>query len=305
MPKWKEIWARLKQTYQEWDADDAQTWAASVTFYTVLSLAPLLILAVAIAGFVFGAEAASGELAAQMEDMAGSAGAEVVQTAVASAGAPGTGKGIIATVISMLILLWGASKVFGELHTALNRIWGVRLDPNAGWRGMVRKRLTGFGMVLGVGLLLLLTVALSTFLSGLQEFVGEVPGGAWLWGALNFVVSIGLLAVVFGAMFKFVPDVEIQWADVAFGAVLTALLFTIGKFVLGIYLAHGDMGSAYGAASSLVVMLAWIYYSSQIFFLGAEYTQVHACWGGRNIRPNAHAVPLEDPHCGLGAQAGT
>lgn len=291
------IFMRLKETYQQWDEDEAQTWAASITFFTVLSLAPLLILAVAIAGFIFGEDAATGELALQMEDLMGQAGAEVFQSAIASSSTSGSNSGIIAGVISLAVLLWGASKVFGQLRKALNRVWGVRLDPNIGWRGLIIKHVTGFTMVLAVGFLLLLSIIVSAVLSGMEAFFGEAFELPGLWDAANFVVSLVLVAGVFAALFRFVPDVDIEWPDVRFGALVTAILFTVGKFVLGIYLGSASVGSAYGAAGSLVVLLVWVYYSAQIFFFGAEYTQVHARWRDREIGPSEHAIAINEQRC--------
>lgn len=300
MGRAKEGFKTLKTTFQEWKEDDAQTWAASVAYYTIFSLAPLLVLAIAIAGFVFGQEAARGQLVTQMEGMVGESGAQAMQTMIANASGPGGG-GVIATIVSIALLFLGASKVFAELQKAMNRIWEVRSDPDEGWRGALRKRLTGFAMVLGIGLLLLAAVALSIFLSNIQQFVGDVPGGAFVWTAINFVVSIAVIGFLFAALFKYVPDVEIEWSDVWFGAAITAVLFAVGKLLLGLYLSYGSVGSAYGAAGSLVVLLAWIYYSAQIFFFGAEYTQVHAKRSGRGIRPDEHAVRDTDVG-GLGAQ---
>lgn len=282
---------RIKATYTEWKDDDAQTWAASVAFYTIFSLAPLLILAVAIAGFAVGQEAARGELADQMQATLGEAGAEVFQSTVANAGGA---SGVIATIVSAFLLFLGASKVFAELQTALNRIWDVRTDPDQGWRGAVRKRLTGFAMVLGVGVFLLAAVGLSVLLSGVEQFLGGAAVGSWFWEAINFLGSFALIGVVFALLFKFVPDVDIQWSDVWFGAFVTAVLFVLGKLALGVYFAHASFGSTYGAASSLVILLAWIYYSAQIFFFGAEYTQVHARRQGHGIEPDEHAVRESD-----------
>jgi membrane protein len=293
MGRIKQEFGTLKRTFSEWKEDDAQTWAASVAFYTVLSLAPLLILAIAIAGFVFGEQAARGELVTQMENIMGGAGAEVVQTTIANASGPGGG-GAIATLVSIVLLFLGASKVFSELQKAMNRIWDVRTDPDAGWKGAVRKRVTGFAMVLGIGLLLLALVVASALLSGIEQIAPGVPGGALLWSALNFVVTFAIIGLLFATLFKYVPDVEIEWGDVWFGAFITALLFALGKVLLGIYLSQGSVGSAYGAAGSLVVFLVWIYYSAQIFFFGAEYTQVHARQSGREIRPDEHAVREEE-----------
>ncbi len=289
MGRAKKGFSTLKTTLEEWKEDDAQTWAASVAFYTILSLAPLLVLAVAVAGWVFGEQAARGQLVTQMEGMVGEAGAQTIQTIIANASGPGGG-GVIATIISVALLFLGASKVFAELQKAMNRIWDVRTDPDAGWKGAVRKRLTGFAMVLGIGLLLLIAIAASAFLSNIQQFVGQIPGGALVWTALNFVVSLAIIAFLFAALFKYVPDVDIEWSDVWFGAAITAGLFALGKLALGFYLSHATVGSAYGAAGSLVVLLVWIYYSAQIFFFGAEYTQVHAKQSGRTIKPDEHAV---------------
>ncbi len=289
MAKYKD---RIKATYTEWKDDDAQTWAASVAYYAVFSLAPLMILALAIAGFVAGKEAARGELTQQMSGMVGAQGAPVIQSAIANAGT--SGGGVLATIFSSVILIIGATKVFSELQTALNRIWDVRVDPDAGWKGVARKRITGFIMVFAVGILLLAAVGLSTFLTGIQQYLGNVFAGAWFWELINAFGSFAIIWLVFALMFKYVPDVEIEWSDVWFGAFITAVLFVIGKFLMGLYLSQGSFGSAYGAASSLLAVLAWVYYSSQIFFFGAEYTQVHARREGSGIQPDEHAVREAD-----------
>lgn len=289
----KLIWARIMEVYQEWDKDDAQTWAASVTFYTTFSLAPLVVLAVAIAGFVFGEDAARGELARQLNGIMGSAGAELLQSTIASAGTPGSKSGLIATVVSLGLLFFGASKVFGELRSALNRIWSVRIDPEASWKVTVKKKLGGFVMVLSVGFLLLVAIILTTFLKAILGFIGGVAEASWFLKTLNFGGSFVVTTLLFGALFKYVPDVKIQWKDVAFGAFWTAVFFTIGKTALSLYITHGNLGSGYGAASSLVVLLAWIFYSVQIFFVGAEFTQVHARHHGHKIVPDKHAVMVE------------
>jgi membrane protein len=300
MERIKAGFGTLKKTFTEWQEDDAQTWAASVAFYTVLSLAPLLILAISVAGFIFGEQAVQGQLVSQIETVTGGAGAEVIETIIANASGPGGG-GVIATILSIVLLFLGASKVFGELQKAMNRIWDVRSDPDEGWKGVVRKRLIGFAMVLGIGLLLLVAVIVSAMLSGIEQFAGDVPGGPVIWTTLNFVVSLAIIGLLFATLFRYVPDVDIQWSDVWFGAAITAALFALGKLALGVYLSHGSVGSAYGAAGSLVVFLVWIYYSTQIFFFGAEYTQVHAHSSGRRIEPDKHAVHIDDL-TGSGAQ---
>jgi membrane protein len=290
MGRMRESADRVKTTFKEWKEDDAQTWAASVAYYAIFSLAPLLVIAVAIAGFVFGEEAARGELAAQMEEFIGPAGAEVAQTTITNASQPGGG--ILATLVGVALLLLGASKVFTELQKGLNRIWNVRRDPDAGWKVVIQKRLAGFGLVLLFGVLLLAMLAASAAIAVLAQVVGDIPGGVVGWQALDFIVSVALIGVLFAVLFKYVPDVDVTWQDVRFGAVITAVLFVIGKILLGMYLGSGSIASAYGAASSLIVLLAWIYYSAQIFFFGAEYTQVRARREERRIEPDEHAVPL-------------
>lgn len=299
----KKIYAHLKEVFDEWVEDNAQTWAASVTFYTILSLSPLLVLAVAIAGFVFGEEAAQGELARQMHGIMGSAGAEVLQSTIATAGEPGTNKGLIATVVSLVLLFFGASKVFAELRAALNHIWSVKIDPDAGWKVMIQKRLAGFVMVLAVGFFLLVAIAASTFIRMLMGSVSSSINVAWFVPMLNYIVSFVITTLLFGALFKYVPDVKIKWRDVGFGAIWTAVFFTIGKFALGLYVGHGDLGSGYGAAGSLIVLLAWFYYSVQIFFVGAEFTQVHARHQGHRIEPDKHAVITERECSGAASSA--
>lgn len=293
MSRAREAKSMGQDIWQNWKEDDAGTLAASVAFYAIFSLAPLLVLAVAIAGLVFGEQAAQGELAAQMEQWVGSAGAESMQGIIASAGQPGGG-GIFATIFSLAVLFYGASKVFSQLHKSLNRIWDVRIDPNAGFKVTLRRHLTGFVMVIGLGLLLMALIVLSTFLSNLEAFVGDVPGGSTTWMVLNFIVQAGVITLLFAAIFKYVPDVQIEWADVWLGAAFTAVLFVIGQFVLSYYLSSAGPASAYGAAGSFVALLLWIFYSTQILFLGAEFTQVYSAHEDRHIEPTEHAIPEEE-----------
>ncbi|MFU8805412.1 MAG: YihY/virulence factor BrkB family protein [Bradymonadaceae bacterium] len=283
--------------WQNWKEDDAGTLAASVAFYAVFSLAPLLVLAVAIAGLIFGEQAAQGELAAQMEQWVGSAGAEAAQGVIASAGQPGGG-GIFGTIFSIAVLLYAASKIFTQLHKSLNRIWDVRTDPDVGIRGTIRKHITGFAMVLGIGILLVALIILSGFLANLEAFVGDVPGGEGTWMVLNFIVQGAILTFIFAAIFKYVPEVEVEWSDVWLGGAVTAVLFVIGSIALSFYLAQAGPASAYGAAGSLVALLLWIFYSTQILFAGAEFTQVYTRHRGRRIEPSEHAVPEKEAFSG-------
>lgn len=278
----------LKETGQEWSDDDAMTLGAAVAYYAIFSLAPVLILIIAIAGLVYGQQAAQGQLAQQIQGWVGPSGAQAVQSLIANASAGGGG--VIATVTSIALVLLGASAVFAQLQMSLNRIWDVEMDPDEGMMATVRQRALGLLMVFGLGLLVIATIVGGSLLSNMETYVQQVPVGQWLWVVVNGVVSLALLTVVFALLFKYIPDAEVEWRDVWIGAALTAFLFVIGKLVLGWYLGRGTVASGYGAASSLVVLLAWIYYSTLILFLGAEFTQIYARASGREIEPGAHAI---------------
>jgi membrane protein len=267
------VWGLLKQAGSEWVADNAMRLGASLAYYTMLSVAPLLVVITAIGGLAFGPEAARGQLVHEMKDMVGTEGAQAVQTMVAHAYEPTTG--VIASVIGLVVLLLGATGVFVELQDSFNTIWGVQCQAPSGIWGFIRTRLLSFLMILAVGFLLLVSLVISAGLTALGTyFDGLNP--AILWHAVNFLVSLGVITVLFAVMFKFLPDVHIGWKDVWVGAALTAVLFTIGKFLIGLYLGSSGLGSAYGAAGSLAVFLVWVYYSALILFYGAEFTQVYA-----------------------------
>ena len=289
MASTREFGQMARETFQEWSDDDAMTLAAAVAYYAIFSLAPVLILIVAIAGLVWGEQAAQGQLTGQLESLVGGAGAEVLQTSIADAGVGGGG--IIATFASAALLIVGTTGVFAQLQLSLNRIWGVRQDPEAGWWEMIRKRLVGLGIIAGLGLFVIAIVVVSSVLSNIRSLVGGIPGGSWLWLAVDLAVSISLLTLAFAFLFRYVPDVDIQWSDVWIGSAITAVLVALGKRGLGLYIGSGSIGSAYGAASSLVILLAWIYYSTLILFIGAEFTQVYAEHTGREIEPDEHAIP--------------
>jgi membrane protein len=289
----KEAWAVLKQTGQEWVEDNAARLGAALAFYSVLSLAPLLVIVIAIAAAVFGEEAARGEVVAQIEGMVGREGAQAIQDMIAHAQKPAAGT--VATVLGVAVLLFGASGVFGQLQDALNTIWEVRPKSGRGVWGVVKDRFFSFAMVLGTGFLLLVSLTVSAVLHALGEYLaGLMPGLESVWLVVNFLISFGVITLLFALIFKLVPDVKIAWKDVWVGAVLTALLFTAGKFLLGLYLGRGSVSSAYGAAGSLVVLVVWIYYSAQILFFGAEFTQVYAKRYGSQITPSENAEPVTE-----------
>jgi membrane protein len=293
--RWHDAWAIAKETATDWSDDDASRLAASLAFYTLLSLAPLLIIVVAIAGMALGPEAARGQIATELGQLVGAQAARGIEAVLASARSP-TG-GTISTIVGAVVLFIGASGVFGELQYALNHIWEVKAKPGRGILGEVKDRFFSFTMVLGVAFLLLVSLILSAALSVVgRTFTTALPGGELLWQGLNFAFSFCLITGLFALIFKYVPDVEIRWSDVWVGAAMTALLFTIGKSLLGVYLGKASFNSSYGAAGSLVVLVVWVYYSAQILFLGAEFTQVQAKRRGRPLKPTEKAVALIDAH---------
>lgn len=285
------IWDLLRETYEEWSQDQAPRLAASLAYYTLFALAPLLVIVTAIAGLVFGQEASTGQLFGQIEGMVGKEGAAAIQQMVASANKPV--EGTFAAILGVITLLLAAAGLFGELQYALNTIWGVRAKPQGGIMNMIRQRFFSFSMVLGTGFLLLVSLVISSVLAALSTyFQNLVPGFDVLWQILNFVISFLVTSVLFMLMYKVIPDVEVAWRDVAIGAIVTALLFSIGRFAIAFYLGRGSYGSTFGTAASLVIVLVWIYLSAQILFFGAEFTQVYARMRGAEIRPSDHAEAI-------------
>ena len=278
----------LKESFQEWQQDKVSLLAAALAYYTVFSITPLLVIAIAIAGAVFGRDTARGEILAQINELVGQQGAEAIEMALTNANQPQLSS--MASIISIVVLLIGASGVFAQLQEALNTVWNVKAKPNGGIGQIIRKRLLSFGMVLAIGFLLLVSLLVSAILSGISKLeINLVPGFTPFWELLNFVISLAFIAFLFALIYKYLPDVKIRWKDVWVGAIMTALLFTLGKYFIGLYLGRGSLGSAYGAAGSLIVFLAWVFYSAQILLFGAEFTQVYARKYGRKIRPDRHA----------------
>ena len=286
------VWKLLKLTKAEWTADNGASLAAALAYYTVFSLAPILVIAVAVAGLVFGQEAARGELTAQISGFVGKEGAELTQTLLANASNPSTGS--LAGVVGLVTLLFGATGAFGQMQNSLNHIWNVPQDKTGGRWKTVTTRLISFVLVLGVGLLLLIMLILSALISGFTNLVGVTGASAQLWGeVINFVASFAITTVLFALIYRVLPDVDVSWRDVWVGALITSVLFTIGKQLIGIYLGRASVASAYGAAGSVVIVMLWVYYSAQILFLGAEFTQVYTRMFGsrRHERAMITAAP--------------
>lgn len=290
MIQFKTVWELTKQTFSEWSEDKVPRLAAALALYTMLSIAPLLIIAIAVAGFVFGDEAARGQVEQQMQSLVGQQGGQAVQEMIKNAGDQKSG--IIATFLGIFLLIFGATGVFSELQDSLNTIWEVKPRPGGGIWGIIRTRFLSFGMVLGIAFLLIVSLAVSALLSGLT---GWMSGGwTFIGHALNFILSLGVITLLFAMIYRYLPDVKIQWSDVWIGAAVTAALFTIGKFLIGLYLAKSSVAGVYGAAGSLAILLIWVFYSAQIVFFGAELTQVYAKKYGSDVVPDDNAVAVTD-----------
>jgi membrane protein len=278
------VWQLLSETASGWFNVNAQRLGAALAFYTMLSLAPLLLIAIAIAGLAFGREAAQGQIVWQLQDLVGVEGGKAVQAMLEAADKPASG--VFAGVVGLLILLFGASGVFVELRDSLNLIWGVKSASGAGLMGMVKYRFASFAMVLGIGFLLIVSLVLSAVIAGAGKVLGGMmPIPEAVLHLANLTISFLAVTGLFALIYKLVPDVEIEWRDVWIGAAVTSLLFSLGKFVIGLYLGKASVGSAYGAAGSLVVLLVWVYYSAQIFFFGAEFTEHFAQRHGSRSQP--------------------
>ena len=275
-------------------ADKAPQLGAALAYYTVFSLAPLILVLLAIVGVIFRDDPAGAwnKITQQMSYFLNPSTLEVVQNIAQKASEPG--KSTIATIIGVALAIFGASGVFGQLQDALNTIWGVKAKPGGGMWGFLRTRFLSFAMVAGVCFLLLVSLTLESLLKAFSHYVQSIlPGGITVALAVYLIFDFAVVVLLFAMIFKFLPDVQIQWRDVWIGAVITAILFGIGKWLLGFYLGSGAAGSAYGAASSLITLLLWVYYSSQILLFGAEFTQVYAARAGRAFKPTEYAVLVE------------
>jgi len=285
----KRFFALVKKSVQAWLDDYASSMGAAIAFYTVFSLAPLILIVIAIAGFFWGEDAVRGELLRQIGGMVGDNGAMAIEGVVKSS-AEEPDQGIAATIISVVVLVVGATTVFAELQSALDRIWKVPArDRKTGIWNLLRSRLLSFGLVLSLAFLLLISLVVSTLLSALGGWLGGLmPGWELVLQALNVLVSFGIVVVLFAMIYKFMPQAEVAWKDVWTGAFVTALMFEVGKLAIGMYVGKSSVASSYAAAGSLVVVLIWVYYSAQVFLLGAEFTWVYANEHGSRAQREGH-----------------
>lgn len=291
----KTLFRLLKATSIEWINDEVPRMGAALAYYSIFSLAPLLIIAIAISGLALGMKAAQGQITAQIQGLIGTDGARAVQTMIQSAHKPS--HGVIASIVGVLLLFVGATGVFAEMRDDLNSIWHVGTHNSSGLWNIVRSRLLGCGMVLGIGFLLLVSLSLSAFVSALATYVGSLlPVSAGLLEASDFLVSFLSTTVLFAMIFKILPNTAIAWTDVSVGAILTALLFTIGKFGIGFYIGKSAIASAYGATGSLVIVVAWRTTRRLFFILGRSlpgFTQVFAAHRGTKHKIHGHRVGLD------------
>lgn len=282
------VWRVLKTAAQSWVGDNAPRLGAALSYYTVFAISPLFIIIIFIASLWFNRSAVQSALFAQLSNLVGAQGAQAIQSALNASTPHHQGK--LASTIAIITLVLSATGLFMELQAALNAIWGVEEKPNQGVRGFIKNRLLSFAMVLGIGFLLLVTLVVSAALSSLAKYFSElVPGMGALMLLLNGLVSFLVITALFAMIYKVLPDVKIGWREVWLGAAVTALLFTLGKFALGLYLGRSSTVSAYGAAGSLVLVLLWVYYSAQILFFGAELTQAYANQLGTRLEPKENA----------------
>ncbi len=276
----------FKETFKEWGEDKAPRLGAALAYYTVFSIGPLLVLVIAIASLVFAN--AEDQIVNTIGGVVGKESSDVIRQTVQNANKEGAN--IIVTIIGIVTLLLGASGVFGQLKDALNTIWEVKPKPGLGILNTIKERFFSFTMVLGTGFLLLVSLVITAAVSALNEVLKSILPGADIIGQIiSFIVSVLIVALMFTLLFKFLPNVKITWGDVWIGGLVTALLFTIGQFALGFYLSSGAVGESFGAAASFVIILVWIYYSTQILFFGAEFTQVYTNKYGSRVRPDENA----------------
>jgi len=286
----KKTWAILKGTIQEFGEDKVVRLSAALAYYAIFSIGPLLVIAVGLAGLAFGHDTVREQIQNQLQSTLGEGSAKTIESMMT---AQKHGTSLLTTIVGIVALLFGAAGVFGQLQDSLNTIWEVKPRPGIGIRGFLRARFLSLSMVLGTGFLLLVSMALTTFLAAASGSLGnKLPISEAVVHVLNFAVSFAVISALFGMIFKFLPDVKIPFNKVWPGAIGTALLFTIGKYLLAFYLGRESTTSAFGAAGSVIVVLMWVYYASLILFLGAEFTQVYAKATGTIIVPARYAMPV-------------
>lgn len=288
-----DTWSFIQEMYAEWTADKCFQLAAALSYYTLFSLAPMMVIAISLAGYFFGREAVSGELYHQIRDLIGAEGAKSIQIMVESAYVEQ--RGLIPTIIGIATLIFSATVTFATLQEALNIIWKVKVNTDSGIMRLVINRVLSFTLVLGIGFLLMVSLIIQSLISLLSKYIQRLlgEGSDILFQVLELVVSSGIIILLFAIIFKFLPDAKIKWRNVWRAAILTTILFSIGKYLIGLYIGQSNFASTYGAAASIVIIIVWINYSSWIFFVGAEYAYVYMKRRGEEIEPSAHALKIK------------
>jgi membrane protein len=292
----KEIFLYVRQVFKEFSADNILKYSASLAYYTVFSIAPLLVIVSTLSGIFFGKEAINGEVYKQLKDLVGSAAAIQIQDIIKNIHL--TGNNFFASVISIVILLIGATSIFGEVQDSLNKIWGLRVKTKKIWWRLIVTRLLSFSLIISIGFIMIVSLILNAIVSAFGNFLSRYIHhfSVYLIETVEAVLSFLVATFLFSLMFKLLPDAKIRWKDVIFGGFITAIFFTLGKLAIGYYLGKSNLTTLYGAAGSIIIIMVWVYYSSIILYLGAEFTKVHANLFGRKIQPNEYAewVTIEE-----------
>lgn len=292
MDKLKEYWNFVYEVFEKWGDDKAPKLGAALAYYTVFSLAPLLVIVISVAGLIFGKSAAQGQVVSEMESLIGREAAVLIQTAIINQNE--SGAGIIAIIIGSVTLIITATATFIELQDSLNIIWRVQIKPGRVIMEFIRVRMVSFAMIIAIGFLLLVSLLITAAISALITFLSEIiTFPSILLRLLDLSISLSIIFLLFSLIFKVLPDVKLSWKDVRVGAIVTTILFVIGKYLIGLYLGSSAVGSTFGAAGALALVLVWIYYSSQILFLGAEFTYFYTVKFGSGVKPVKHAVKYE------------
>jgi membrane protein len=292
MNKIKYYWGLLMEIINKWSDDKAPKLGAALSYYTVFSLAPLLVIAIGVAGIFFGSDAVQGRIVGEIQSLVGKDGAVLIQDAIKKSSYAQSG--IIATIISLVTLLITGSAAFIELQDSLNIIWQVTAKPGRAIKEFIRTRLLSFAMIVAIGFLLMVSLVVTTAIKIVTDYFGNIMSfPPFILQVVNIVISLFVISILFGLIYKVLPDVKLSWKDVRVGAIVTAVLFVIGKDLIGLYLGSSSVSTTFGAAGALALLLVWIYYSSQILFLGAEFTYVYAAKFGSGVKPDDHAVKYE------------
>ncbi|MBE9171169.1 YihY/virulence factor BrkB family protein [Pleurocapsales cyanobacterium LEGE 06147] len=292
MLRFRQLWKLIKGTASEWQFNEVSLLASSLAYFTIFSIAPLLIIVIMIVGAIFGEAAVQGELVGQIQDVVGKQGAQFIQTAIANV-REDTDGGPFRLIFSLGFLTFGASGVFAQIQNALDKIWEVKPEPKRHIFHFIRKRLLSFAMVLVIAFLLLVSLVVNMALALLFDALSNyLPALGYLWQVMSFLLSFTIIVLVFAAMYTILPDAKVAWRDAFVGAMITAILFMSGQYLFGVFLNQTDFGSAYGVAGSLVIIITWIYYTAHILFIGAEFTKVYARQHGSKIVPEEYAVSL-------------